>query len=104
MSNVDAITSFFNVSQMGIGMATPIVMVHTGSALSADDVLIFDVVKPTKTKLVAAFASVDMGTPVADALAVKNVAVDDVNSQVKLTIGTAIASGDKVSMLAFVSV
>ncbi len=102
MSNVDAITSFFNVSQMGIGMATPIVMVHTGSALSADDVLIFDVVKPTKTKLVAAFASADMGTPVAGA--VKNVAVDDANSQVKLTIGTTIASGDKVSMLAFVSV
>ena len=104
MADFVAVKTVKGASQMGLSMAVPIVMVHTASgSMAAGDKLTFSVMKPDGTKLIAAFASVNMATAVSD-VTLKNVKADNTASTIEVILGTAVAQNDTISVVGYISV
>lgn len=105
MTNYIGTKTFTNTGLQGLGLSAPVVMVHTGTGTYAvGDTITFNVVKPGGVRLVAAFASMNKAASFTTGMPFRNVVANNTASTIVVTLGTAIALNDTVSVLGIVGV
>lgn len=105
MANKYLVSSFASVGPMGVGMIAPVVEIHTASAAyAAADIVIYKLPIVSGLGVKTAQFTITTGTAKnADYCAATKIALSTTTNyeQVSVTLGSAVAIGDKLGIVAY---